>query len=79
MTQINATILNKEAFEAKEKQMNDLLTSIDLYSATEQSKETQEAVQALFDDLSKNLYSLDCAYLDAKVQTFTKVLEILKK
>lgn len=78
MTQINATILNKEEFEAKENEMKNLLASIDLYSAVEQTKETQEEIQELFDDLAKNLYALDCAYLDAKVQTFTNVLATLK-
>jgi hypothetical protein len=79
MTKLNATILSKDEFDTKEKEMNDLLDSIDLYSSVEQTTETKEEVQALLDDLSKNLYSLDCAYLDAKVQTFTKVLELLKK
>lgn len=78
MTQINATILNKEEFEAKEKELKSLLASIDLYSTVEQTKETQEEAQELFDDLAKNLYALDCAYLDAKVQTFTNVLATLK-
>lgn len=79
MTQINATILNKEEFEAKEKELKSLLASIDLYSTVEQTKETQEEAQELFDDLAKNLYAIDCAYLDAKVQTFTQVLDTLKK
>lgn len=79
MTQINATILNKEEFEAKEKELKSLLASIDLYSTVEQTKDTQEEAQELFDDLAKNLYAIDCAYLDAKVQTFTQVLDTLKK
>lgn len=78
MTQINATILNQKEFEEKEKELKSLLASIDLYSTVEQTKDIQEEAQELFDDLAKNLYALDCAYLDAKVQTFTQVLDTLK-
>lgn len=78
MTKINATILNKEEFETKQSKMNELLASIDLYSSVEQTKETQETAQVLLDDLSKNLYALDCAYLDAKVQTYTELVDLLK-
>ena len=78
MTQINATILSKEDFDKKKEQMDALLVSIDLYSSVEQTKETQVTAQDLLDDLAKNLYALDCAYLDAKVQTYTELVELLK-
>lgn len=78
MTKINATILTKEEFDEKKKQMDALLVNIDLYSSVDQSKETQETAQELLDDLSKNLYALDCAYLDAKVQAYTEIVELLK-
>ena len=78
MTQIDATILTKEQFDEKKKQMDALLVNIDLYSSVEQTKETQEIAQVLLDDLSKNLYALDCAYLDAKVQAYTELVELLK-
>lgn len=78
MTKIDATILTKEQFDEKKEQLDSLLTSIKIYSATEKAKEESETIQELFDDLSKNLYALDCAVLDAKVQTFTEVVDLLK-
>ena len=78
MTQIDATILTKEQFDEKKKQMDALLVNIDLYSSVEQTKGTQDTAQDLLDDLSKNLYALDCAYLDAKVQTYTEIVNLLK-
>ena len=78
MTQINATILSTTEFDAKAKELDNLIASIELYSATEDAAKNKDEVQELFDDLSKNLYALDCAYLDAKMQTFTRVLNLLK-
>jgi len=78
MTKINATILTKEQFDEKSKELDALLSAIEVYSATEKASEESETIQALFDDLSKNLYALDCAFLDAKVQTYTEIVELLK-
>jgi len=79
MTQLNATILNKEEFEAKQKELESVINSINLYGNTEQAEIMKDEIKEMYDDLNKNLYALDCAYLDAKLQTFTKVLAILKK
>lgn len=79
MTKINATILTKEQFNEKSAELTALLASIEIYSATENAAENKDAIQELFDDLSKNLYALDCAFLDAKVQTYTEIVAILKE
>lgn len=78
MTKIDATILTKEEFEAKRKTLDALLTAIEIYSNTEKAQKESKVIQELFNDLSKNLYALDCAFLDAKVQTYTKIVELLK-
>jgi hypothetical protein len=79
MTTINATILSKEQFDERQKELDDLLTSIDVYSNTERASELQEDIQALFDDLAKTLYAIDCGYLDAKLQTFREISRLLKE
>lgn len=79
MTQIDATILNKEQFEAKQKELESVINSINLFGNTENAEKRKDNIKELYDDLNKNLYALDCAYLNAKLQTFNKVLTILKE
>ena len=78
MTQINATLLNKEQFEAKQKELDDVLGKLDIYGNTEKAEKAKDEIKDIYEDLNVNLYALDCAYLEAKLQTFTKVLSLIK-
>lgn len=79
MTRINATLLSKEKFEAKQKELEQVVGSLNIYGNTEQAEKAKDEIKDLYDDLNRNLYALDCAYLDAKLQTFTKVLDLIKE
>lgn len=78
MTQINATILSTEDFDAKKKEVERLLAVFDLWEATDMPAQKQETIQIMFNDLSKNLYALDCAYLDAKITAFLEIEALIK-
>lgn len=79
MTQIDAKLLTDEEFETKRKELEKLTVGIDLWQGTEISKEKEETIQALFDDLAANLAALDCAYLEAKLKTHQEVYDLLKE
>lgn len=78
MTKINATILSKDEFDAKVKEVERLLAVFDLWETIDMPTQKQETIQIMFNDLSKNLYALDCGYLDAKVTAFLEIEALMK-
>ena len=78
MTKINATILTTEEFDAKKAEVDRLIAVFELWESTELSTETQAEIQSLFDDLAKNLYAIDCAFLDAKVSVYKDIEKLMK-
>ncbi len=78
MTQISATILSEEQFTKDTEELKNLATSIDLWLATQQTPQRQETLQAMFLDMNKDLYALDCVYLATKLKAYREIYELLK-
>lgn len=78
MTQITARLFSKEEFDSKEAELGRLASVIDLWGGTEMSVRKQETIQAIFDDLAKNLYAIDCAFLEAKLVAYKEIEELIK-
>jgi len=71
--------LTQKQFAEKDEELTKLATSIDIYVNTPLSKDKQNTVTALFDELQVKLYEIDCEYLELKLECYRKVYEELKK
>jgi len=78
MTEINTKYLSQEEFVAKQKELEQLNASIELWSGTNISKKNRETIQTMMTDLATKLYALDCAYLVSTLETYKDVLELMK-
>jgi exonuclease V gamma subunit len=79
MTQIQAKVLTKEEFQAKQKELESLNASIEIWSNSNISKENKKLINDMMNNLAKDLYALDCAYILKTIEVYSEALEIMKK
>lgn len=67
-----------EEYEKRQKELQDLAVSIDLWKHASRSERVQAGVANLFEELEAKTYEFECAFMDMKLDMFRKISAKLK-
>lgn len=71
--------LTQKEFEAKRDELTKLANSVDTWRMVPMDAEKEARINFLFEELVKNLYEIECKFLELKLERYKIISEELKK
>lgn len=71
--------LTQKKFEEKQAELLKLANSIDTWRMVPMNKSKEEKINYLFEKLTKDLYEIECQFLEVKLEAYKVISEEIKK